>query len=240
MPPERGVPWLAERLVERVREDRDAVCVVTGEEGDGKSFLAYGITAACNALTGNIWSPTDLCYSTLDVVEEYDALRRGAKPRATVVDYDEGSEGLLAGDTFVPEQVILIRTLFRARVVGAILLISIPDIWALAKKVRGRRATFWVDIEKRGTKAKPGPTVAAVFERDRRRHFTPTVALGLSESRRCPRLEYVPPPLDTPSWVEWEERKMGDLGGFFDEARATLKRRRDKLLGRRSQEEASG
>lgn len=230
--PENGLRWLAEKLVRRVHEKRDAVIVVTGEEGDGKSLLCWGVTEECNKLTGNRWAPSDLCYSAEDVVEVYDAMRRGVKPKATVVDYDEGSEGLLAGDTFDPAQVVLVRTLFRARKVGAILIISIPDIFALAKKVRGRRATVWLDIEKRGTDDEPGPTVAGVFERERRRHFRPTVVLGLSESPRCPRLEFTPPPLDTPSWVAWEKRKDEDLGRFFDEARSILKKRRERMAGR--------
>lgn len=230
--PENGIEWVASRLVERVTDRRDSVCVITGEEGESKSTLAFLLTQACDRITGNTWAPSNLCYDAENVVDAYTALFQHTLPRASVITYDEGSEGLLAGETFNPAQVVLIRTLFRARVVGAILLICIPDIWALAKKVRARRATYWLDIDKRGHVWETEPSVATVHERERSRHYLPTSVLGLSKSLRCPTLTYRPPSDDDPAWAAWDARKMGDLGSFLVEAKGIAHRQKERVLGR--------
>jgi len=233
--PERGVRWLAETLVERVRDRYDAVVAITGPEGSSKSVLAAHLVEEIQDYSGVAWDWRNFTDRTRAIVAAY---RRapypalGSLPNPTTVWFDESSRNLLGGDTMDPEQKVLIQVLFQGRIKGVILLLLIPDIQALAKKVRGRRAVFWVDVDKRGTDRKPAPSHAAVFERDTRRRFKPTTALGLAESKRCPELTFGPFAPTDPFWVAYDSRKHRDFDVTLDELDLVLDRHETKTFGK--------
>lgn len=224
VPPDRGIPWLAETCVERIIDRYDAVVAFTGEEGVSKSTgalrlaLAASSYAQAHGLPDAAWSWDRLCYTADDVLSAYERT-----PRGGTIWYDEGVRGLMAGETFDPEQEALVKALTLVREKGCLLVVCIPEIFMLAKKVRGRRASFWIHVEKRGTSRKPGPSVARVHERDRRLKYLPTNALGLTISLRCPQLTYEPYADDDPSWVAYQTRKNAKLADYLAEARRDLR-----------------
>jgi hypothetical protein len=235
VPPERGVRWLAEAAVERVRDRYDCVIAVTGEEGSSKSTLAGHFVQEVEAYSGVPWDWQNFTEGARAIVAAY---RRAPKPvlgdlpKPTTVWFDESSRNLLGGDTFTPEQKVLTQVLFQGRFKGIILLLLIPDIQALAKKVRGRRAVFWVDVDARGTDRRPRPSHAGVFERDRRRRFKPTNALGLAESRRCPDITFEPFAPTDPFWVEYDRHKGKHFDEMLDESDLILDKSELKTFGR--------
>lgn len=234
--PERGIGWLAQTLVDRILDKWDAVVMWTGEERSSKSTGIMRVLQAVEARLMALGTPVpfdfaNLCYRARPL---NDAYRRAVRTReyGRQFWYDEGGRGILAGETFDPEQVVITRLLQQAGVANAILYIAIPDPFTLAKKVRGRRAVFWVDTVSRGTERKPAPSKAEVFERDRRRHFQPTSNIGFSQSRRCPELTYLPYPVDDPFWVRYEAHKIRNLDDLFDENDRILDRHEAKMLGK--------
>lgn len=204
VPPKLGVAWLARTMVELTRDEYDAVLAVTGKEGVSKSMLSLEVSLEVARLTGRPWSFDRLCYTAREVLTCYETVEQG-----DVIWVDEGARSLWAGETMDPEQQALTKALTIVRAKGAILIICVPDIFLLAKKVRGRRASFWAHVESRGTRRRPAPSEARLFERDDRLRFVPTAALGLSESLRCPHLTYEPLPEGDP-WLAAYRRSKAD------------------------------
>lgn len=238
--PRDGVSWLAKECVERTVDEYDSVVAITGGEGKSKSFLALLLAREVERYTTERaavdpehyhparWSFDNLCYTARDVINAY---RRGGL--SEVIFYDEGVRGLLAGETFDPEQLALTKALAQVREKGMILLVCVPDIFMLAAKVRGRRAAFWVDVRTRGTRRKPEPSVAWVFERDERLRYLPTRSLGLSRSLRCPEVIYDPFPVGDPFLTEYKATKNRRLNEYLDETDDDLARHEAKKRGDR-------
>ena len=227
VPPEQGLAWLARHLVERVAGKWDSVAVFTGEERVSKSTGILRTVEEIQRLTGQPFDWSRLTYGARDLLHAY----RSAPP-ASVVWYDEGTRGLLAGDTFDPEQRVLTNLLAMAGTKRVILLLAIPDIWLLAKKVRGRRAVYWVHVDSRGTEDRPAPSHAVVHERDRRLWYQPTSNLRLERSLTCPELTFLPYAEKDPLWKRYTAVKENKLDGWFDEAEIILDRHEDKTFGR--------
>ncbi len=219
-------------MIQRVADRWDAVVLFTGEERVGKSTLVLRLTEEVARRTGLPFDWANLCYGGRPLVAAYRAaLQSGLASRQ--IWFDEGGRGLFAGETLDPEQVVIVKTLQQAGVANAILYIATPDVWELAKRIRGRRAVFWVDVVARGTPSAPAPTRADVFERDRKRHFQPTRTLGFSRSRRCPELAGLPYASDDPTWAEYSRHKLDNLSGWLNEADAILDRyERTRGLGK--------
>lgn len=232
--PAQGIPWLAKQLVELTVDEYDAVVAVTGKEGVSKSMGALRLVLACAAYakergySSEDWSFDRLAYGARDVLHAYELARR-----SDAIWYDEGARGLLAGETFEPEQMALVRALMLAREKGAILVVCIPDIFALAKKVRGRRAAYWLHVDRRGTRRSPAPSHAQLFERDETLRFLPTNALGLARSKRCPEVCYEPLPVDDPTLLAYQATKRRKLDEFLRETVADLDRAEARARGER-------
>jgi hypothetical protein len=219
--PADGVEWLARQAYELVTDDYDCVLALTGKEGVSKSILALRLCLAIGRLSSVPWDLKRLCYTARELLVAYrDAL--AARERYRTIWFDESVRGLLAGETFDPDQVAITKAMYQNRAVGAILIICVPDIRALAKKIRGRRATFWVHVENRGTWRRPAPSVGRVHERDERIPYVASDALGLATSKRCPRLTYEPFDEKDPEYVAYKVEKFRRLGDFFDEEIAEM------------------
>jgi hypothetical protein len=213
---EDGFDYWVERIKRRIRDRYDAVVVITAPEGHGKSTVALRLASAFDPS----WSPAQLCYTAGDVFHAY---RAAVKGRGDPIVFDEGVRGLLAGETFNPEQIALVKALTLVRSKGAILTICVPSIHMVAKQIRGRRATLWIHIESRGR--------ALVHERDDRLKYLPTAALGLTISPTAPLLTWDAYADDDPFWVAYERRKDESAAQFLSEG--------EKMLGPRHPSETS-
>ena len=206
MTPEQGFAFWCRYFRYRVRTNYDAVEVITGDEGKGKS--TYALRKA-EALTRGRWNPENLCYSAEDVLRAYQRARKGE-----VIIYDEAVRGLLAGETFEEEQRSLIKALALVREKGVILLLCAPSIWLVAKQVRGRRATLWTHIQERGS--------GLVHERDVRLSYKPTQALRFTVSPLAPHVTWRPFQAKDPFYRGYLAVKHARLQDFLAETLAEL------------------
>lgn len=195
------VRWIGDRP----RRHLDAVVAITGAEGLGKSTLAIRLAMGLDPL----WKPSDTCYTALDVLNQYRTAYRGK-----VILYDEGVRGLLAGETFSPEQVALVRALALVRESGAILIICVPSIFMLAKQIRSRRATVWFHVTRRGA--------ALAHVRDERLTYQPPKGLGLTVSPIAPRLSWAAFAANSRVWKAYVARKNAMLSDYLAETAAAL------------------
>lgn len=212
-------------------DEYDAVVCITGKEGVSKSMLALELVLEIGRATGRPWTFRDLCYTGREVLEAY----QRAKVSAPIW-YDEGTRDLLAGDTFDLDQDAVVRGLTLLREKGAIFVICLPSIFLLAKKLRGRRVTFWVHVESRGTRRRPAPSVALVHERDDALRYRNDDALGLSRSLRCPKIAYAPLDPTDRALVSYKKRKATNLDGWVSETLSRMDLRDLKIANAEAKE----
>lgn len=171
--PEEGLAYWTRTLRARCFDALDAVVVVDGERGFGKSTLALRMARRIAPR----WGIGSLCYTPQALVRAYRTHVRG-----DVILFDEGVRGFLSTDTFDPDQKALIRTLTLVREKGIVLIICAPSIWQIAKQVRANLAWLWVHVQRRG--------VALAHVRDGRLRYTPDTTLGLFRSVEAPWLQW--------------------------------------------------
>lgn len=216
MDPRLALGFWANWLVERVRHHFDAVVLITGDEGTGKSTLALRMLLECARLQKMNWSPTEVCYSALDIVQAYRRVTE-AKVKGWPVWYDEGVRGTMAGEQMLPEQRALVKALALVRESGAILFALYPSIWLAAKQIRARRACLWIHVVHRG--------LGRVHERDRRLNYMPTDALGLAISPRAPHVAWDAFSTSASVWKVYLATKDAKLKEFLTETENDLKLR---------------
>lgn len=200
--PEEGFDFWVRYFIYRIKHEYDAIELITGDEGRGKS--TYALRKA-KALTRGKWNPENLCYSAEDVLKAYQRAKKG-----TVIIYDEAVRGLLSSETFEAEQRALIKLFALVREKGVILLLCAPSIWLVAKQVRSRRATLWTHITERGE--------GRVFERDVKLTFKPSSSLRFAESPMAPRVTWEAFDPKDPFFQRYSKVKTARLAEYFEEA----------------------
>lgn len=205
VPESEGLAYWVEWTRRRIARKLDACIAITGPEGYGKSTLAMRLE---EGLTGN-WRPESLCYTAKEVLLFYQRMvPYKVSHSISVIDYDEGARGLMAGETFDADQKAIVKALMLIREKGAVLLICSPDIWRISKAVRSRRANLWIHITERGH--------ALVHERDEKLHYKPTQSLGMTVSPTCPHLTWKPYPersWQAKAYSEVKDRKLAEFLG---------------------------
>jgi len=221
MSPEEGFEFWVRYFHYRIAHDYDAIELITGNEGTGKS--TYALRKA-QALTHGRWNPENLCYSAEDVLKAYQRAKKG-----TVVVYDEAVRGLISTETFDAEQRALIKLFALAREKGVILLICAPSIWLVAKQVRARRATLWTHIMERG--------VGRVFERDVKLTFKPSSSLRFTESPIAPRVTWHPFDAKDPFFMAYSRVKTARLDEYVEEAILDVEEGKEHIEQQRAKRE---
>jgi hypothetical protein len=212
MLPAEGRRYWCNVLSYRTSHGWDAVVLVTGDTGDGKSTLAMRMA---QEIDPSFTLAARLCYTAAELLEIYKIIRPGQ-----AVLFDEGVRGLLAGDQATKEQKALIQALALVREKGAILFICAPSIWNLAKQVRQNRAYMWIHVQSRG--------VARVHERVKRLFYTQSPELGFDISRLCPFLQWSKYSAQSAFFREYRTVKTQHLDQYLQETIDLLKASRSK------------
>jgi hypothetical protein len=204
--PDEGLDFWTRTLRARCFDALDAVVVIDGERGFGKSTLALRMARRIAPR----WGIGSLCYTPLALVRAYRTHARG-----DVILFDEGVRGFLSTDTFDPDQKALIRTLTLVREKGIVLIICAPSIWQIAKQVRSNLAWLWVHVQRRG--------LALAHVRDGRLRYTPDTTLGLFRSVECPWLEWAKFRDTDPLLRSYSTEKARQMAAFLEETEDTMR-----------------
>jgi hypothetical protein len=212
MLPREGFLYWCGAIVYRTSHKWDAVVLITGDVGDGKSTLAMRMA---QRIDRSFTIGSRLCYTATELLEIYKVILPGQ-----VVLFDEGVRGLLAGDQATAEQKALIQALALIREKGAVLFICAPSIWNIAKQVRQNRAWLWIHVQSRG--------VARIHERIKRLFYTQAPELGFDMSRDCPFLQWNKYQPTSSFFKEYQRVKSEHLDAYLIETVNMLRSKKDK------------
>lgn len=127
-------------LLQIKNQNDDAVVVIDGAEGSGKSSLAFFL---CNAME-NGWDPNDrVIIDYEDWLEFYEAQNRGK-----VYLLDEGGDLVFSRDAMSGQNKHVVRILQMARILNNVIVICCPSINWLDKYIREHRALIYIRVHK--------------------------------------------------------------------------------------------
>jgi len=130
-----SLEYIIRQIEYRRRREFDAVVLVTGDEGAGKSTLAAHI-----ATRFGFSDPEKVCFSGLELE---DALRE--TPEGGVIWYDEAATGLYKRDAMTAITKRLVKILMECRDKRLVVIMCLPHK-ALLDIHAERRVTFWADL----------------------------------------------------------------------------------------------
>lgn len=155
----------ADEFQARVRADQDALVLAWGPGGSGKSTCVMDLARRVDETFTADTLPERYAFRAHHVPTLY---QRTPRYGAAVID-EAVSSGLLATDTFTPEQKELVELINIIRAKNVVLFVLLPDPSDLAKAFRARRADYRIEVEKETFDSIP---VAHIGRRVRgRKHF---------------------------------------------------------------------
>ena len=206
MLPEEGFGYVVSRLRALVEDDYDAIVLITGATGSGKSSLALRLT---QALDPGFDMASRLCYSPIEVARAYGSIGPGE-----VVCYDESIRGLQSTDTFAKEQKELVKLFSVIRAKRAILFILAPSPWQVAKQVRDTLTRMWLHVERRG--------VARIYDAWPMVKYSPDANLRFAKNLECPHLTWKAYPETDAFYVRYLAVKNDRMNELVGEVVRTL------------------
>ncbi len=213
--PEEGFGYVVHRLRALIDNDYDAIVLITGATGTGKSSLALQLT---QALDRSFDMSLRLCYSPLEVAKAYEGIQPGQ-----VVCFDESVRGLQSTDTFAKEQKELVKLFSVIRAKRAIVFILAPSPWQVAKQVRDTLARMWIHVERRG--------LARLFDAWPLVKYSPDANLRFAKNVECPTLTWSAYPNDDPFYADYLKVKDARMNELVSETISSLSGKRASKKG---------
>ncbi|MBD3195781.1 MAG: hypothetical protein GF317_12035, partial [Candidatus Lokiarchaeota archaeon] len=135
-------PYFTVELRDRIRKNKVINCVVTGEAGLGKSYMASDF---CRSLAPKTFSVDDIVFT-------YEEFLRCVvtSPRGTPIEYDEPSYAMSKKDWFKEITKALVKTIESFRFKGKPLFIPIINKALLEKDIRSYLIQYQVSMKDRG------------------------------------------------------------------------------------------
>ena len=216
VPPERGLSWLAQRVQGRIRKDFDAVIIVSGPEGSGKSTLTMEffriLRETCpewyRGHPGETWPH----YLTRDYLADARVHYRGKQ-----LWYDEATRGGHRRRGMSNQALLLIQNLTVIRAYLEVHVLVMPRERRLDEELRERA---WCNLDIEDPEGRPG--IAKV-------HFNPDwepSLLGLADRKAkdtqfvlspdCPEVKWEKIPNESPRWREYFAKKLEEAEKFND------------------------
>jgi cytidylate kinase len=219
--PSEGFDHWVEFIKKRVAHHWDAVIVIDGSEGLGKSSLALRLAGALDPT----FTVGHICYTGADVMERFRDTETGH-----VILFDESARDLLGSNAQSVEAKVLAQALMLVREKGLIVILCIPRIHELAPSMRSRRATMWLAIQERG--------IARVHVRSDRIVYKPDPRdMGFRVDVSAPLLLWKAFPSHSKLWRAYLVIKKAHLEEYLKETAALLASRRGGApKGKRNEE----
>ncbi len=157
------VEAFVELLVDVQESDRDAVVVITGDTGEGKSVFLWQVLRVLCRVRGLVFDPVSL------LVFDRDEFNRAVDefPETSGVGIDEAVGVFYSRDYHDEQQIALLKKLDRIRYRRLVLAMAIPSLFHIDKHIRDSRVRYWVYIKERKGKGGSGFAHALVFEKEK-------------------------------------------------------------------------
>lgn len=150
-------------LLDVLDTNRDAVIVITGDTGEGKSVFNWHLLRKLGVLTGVPFNPVrNLIYDR----EEFNTIIDDV-PTKSGISADEAVGLFYARDYHDEEQIALLKKLDRIRYRKLVLTLLIPSLFHIDAHIRNARVRYWVHISIRKGTGKDGYAHCYIFEKER-------------------------------------------------------------------------
>lgn len=159
----RRINEFASLLVDVARTDRDALVVVTGDTGEGKTVFQWHCLVEIARLCNIPFNPVrQLVYDR----EDFNNLINDCV-EFFGVGVDEAVGLFYSRDYHDDQQIALLKKLDRIRYRHLFVFLLIPSLFHIDKHLRDARVRYWVHIHSRIGKGVDGYAHAYVFEREK-------------------------------------------------------------------------
>lgn len=140
--------------------DRDAVIMISGKTGVGKSVLMWLLCRSLAKRRGYKFNPVEtLVYDREDFKFLLDSV-----PDGSCLAADEAVGIFYNRDYHDDEQIALLKDLDRMRDRHLVMLLLIPNVFHIDKHIRDARARYWIHVDKRFGKGKGGYAHCTIME----------------------------------------------------------------------------
>ena len=157
------IPKFVDLLCDVQDSDRDAVVVITGDTGEGKSVFLWIMLCDLAEKRGVFFDPVEqLIYERSEFNTAVDEV-----PELTGLGIDEAVGVFYSRDYHDDQQIALLKKLDRIRYRRLVLGMAIPNLFHIDKHIRDSRVRYWVFIESRKGKGKGGYVHAYIFEKEK-------------------------------------------------------------------------
>lgn len=146
--------------------DRDAVIVITGDTGEGKTVCEWHLARTCSQVAqkkraGVKFDPaTNLVYERDEFQTLTDQLSE-----FSFIGVDEAVGLFYARDYHDEEQIALLKKLDRIRYRHLIVAFCIPSLWHIDSHIRNARVRIWIHVDTRKGKGADGYAHAYIFKK---------------------------------------------------------------------------
>lgn len=190
---------LARQIRKRLRNDKDAVVIVSGERGNGKSVLAMELAREINP---NFDVSKHLLYDP-DVKQLYDLVYNS--PPYSVFVVDEAIRLAHSRTAMSLQNILLVELISLCRFKNHCIIFCLPLMGSIDSAVRSM-CTFWLHVLRRGTavifKPDPNPFISDVFAM-RQSSDILRAACGNEHLSLASLNELMNGLRDTPAWIGW-------------------------------------
>lgn len=158
-----NIDTLADFIMDVLDTDRDAVIVVTGDTGEGKSVASWHIARKTSSRAKTGFNPTkNLVYERAEFKELIDEL-----PERSPIIVDEAVGLFYSRDFHDDEQIALLKRLDRIRYRHLVVLFVIPSLWHIDSHIRNARVRIWIHVDMRKGLGKDGYAHAYIFKKEK-------------------------------------------------------------------------
>lgn len=152
-----------ELIIDVQDSNRDAVVIISGDTGEGKSVFNWWLMREHAKKRGLTFNPVrQLMYDREDFNYSIDEL-----PKNSSLGADEAVGLFYARDYHDEEQIVLLKKLDRIRYRRLLLTLLIPNLFHIDSHIRNSRVRYWIHVDSRKGVGEEGYAHCYIFEKER-------------------------------------------------------------------------